>query len=69
MAARTMHCAGWLIAGLTVLPGLTALAEPQTASDGQERLVWLLVSHDVRQALHAPPIQSGSCHHRAAGQK
>jgi hypothetical protein len=57
------------MAGLTALPWLTALAEPAMALHGQERLEWLLIAHDVRQALHAPRIQSGNCQGHAAGEK
>jgi hypothetical protein len=52
MKSITTHIAGWLIVGLTVLPLMSADAGQESAA--AERLAWLLTSHDVRQAIHAP---------------
>jgi hypothetical protein len=62
MKSITTHIAGWLIVGLTVLPLMSADAgQGSTAAD--ERLEWLLASHDVRQVMHAPR-KSGECGQR-----
>jgi hypothetical protein len=61
MKSITAHIAGWLIVGLTVLPLMSADAGQERTAD--ERLEWLLASHDVRQAIHAPRA-SGDCDQR-----
>jgi hypothetical protein len=63
MNSITAHIAGWLIVGLTVLPLMSADAGQEPSAAPDERLEWLLASHDVRQAIHAPRA-SGDCGRR-----
>ena len=52
MKSITTHIAGWLIVGLTVLPLMSADAGQEKAAE--ERLAWLLATHDARHAMQAP---------------
>ncbi|MGH8174801.1 MAG: hypothetical protein ACREV5_00900 [Steroidobacter sp.] len=60
MKPLTTHIASWLIVGLTVLP-LISDAGQETSSPADERLEWLLASHDVRHAIRATSAASSEC--------
>jgi hypothetical protein len=62
MKSITTHIAGWLIVGLTVLPLMAADAGQQEAAE--ERLAWLLTTHDVRHVMQAPRAPADCAHGR-----
>lgn len=61
MKPVTTHIARWLIVALAVLPLISADAAHEKGWAENARLEWLLASHDVRYAIHAPrPTSSQS---------